>query len=488
MKVMQQTIETCDAIIVGAGVLGASISRKLLKEGFKVRCFDANYIRDESATLASGAMLGAIGEVTEHELGEEGGAELRYRLESAKRFPEWVQELTESTGQPVSFNKGTAIIANNNGKDDLANILAMEKIAISSGTPCSWINATDLPFLKPHMAQKPLKCLHLPQEGYVDSQQLLRTLHYGNSSMDSDWLVHSDVRTLVHDGSKITGVTTNTGEDYQSDTVILCCGVSINSLLKNGLETVLPTILGGKGSSLVVSANVQSEMVIRSPNRDFACGIHVVPRGSGQHFIGATNRISDTPGASGGVTVGEMHALLHSATQEINTRYRTAKILSSRSGVRPLCADGHPAIGRTKFEGLLVATGTYRNGVLMSPLIAEEIKDILTGKSQQASVFEPINRSKLTFASNVGSPLRSGVKDLVSFIQEPHGSLPYNRSEELADLLEVLITAVASSSVSLNQLSEKTGIDLSTIDRAEKVPSLLYAAHESAERLRNSEV
>ena len=126
-------------------------------------------------------------------------------------------------------------------------------------------------------------------------------------------------------------------------------------------EKTVPRLLPGKGVSLTADGLSDAfPYVLRTPNRDFACGSHVVPRGDGRVYLGATNRISTTPGGTPGITLGEVHSLLHSAIHEINTGFRTANVRSFTFGMRPLTLDHRPMLGHTGVPPDLVHHGARR--------------------------------------------------------------------------------------------------------------------------------
>ncbi|GAB3845706.1 hypothetical protein GCM10029963_24400 [Micromonospora andamanensis] len=81
-----------------------------------------------------------------------------------------------------------------------------------------------------------------------------------------------------------------------------------------------------------------------------------------------------------------MHALLHSAIHEVNVGFRTSRITSMTYGLRPLTSDHKPLIGATGHDGVHIATGTYRNGILMAPLIA----DLITAELRSAGRHQTI--------------------------------------------------------------------------------------------------
>lgn len=485
MTVSKPIKMSADLLVVGGGIVGSAICRRAISEGLSVVCVEQRPFPESSATLAAGAMLGAFGEI-EHSANKKiDKYETTYRVECAREYQPWLEALEADERGCPTLQKGTVIIANSGGKDDRQNIDAIFAAAKDFKVRAEWIDPIDINCLQPNPKYLPDKLLFLPDESSIDSNKLLHALRAANIRRNQGIYRTGNVVSLLCEAGRIIGVKTDDGQRYYGANVVLCCGTSINSILENSelQDAGIPKIYGGKGSSLTLETKINFSHVIRSPNRDFACGTHIVPRGNNEVYVGATNRISTTPGAHNGVTTGELHAQLHSSIHEINTGLRTDVITACRYGIRPLCIDGYPAIGRTFVDGLLVATGTYRNGVLMAPRIASQIVSIVLGSPDEQNQFCPTRRLEFVLAPTLDEVVDRGARDLVSFMQEPHGVLPYNRSRELQDFLAYLLKKIVECPTTSTEISRELGVDISGDLRPELVPEMLYEVHKLKSRL-----
>ena len=122
----------------------------------------------------------------------------------------------------------------------------------------------------------------------------------------------------------------------------------------------LPPLWSGRGVCMVVSAGFDLPAAVRTPNRGFACGAHLVPRGAGTVYLGATNRLSTEPDLHRRPSLDEITTLIHDGATELNTGPRDAQLLTVRVGHRPVTTDHLPLVGRTHHDRVHVATGTYR--------------------------------------------------------------------------------------------------------------------------------
>src|SRR5208282_1352992 len=130
--------------------------------------------------------------------------------------------------------------------------------------------------------------------------------------------------------------------------------------------------------------------------------------------------------AARGIEPGELHVLFDEAIHQIHTGLRNVKIENMRYGFRPIATTRIPLVGKTRLPGLHIATGTYRNGVLMAPLIAKTVVAEIMGQPI-SNPFSPAAEGPPKSDKLLGQLIRMGVRDIVALLQEPTGALPYDR-------------------------------------------------------------
>lgn len=427
----------CDAVVVGAGIVGALIASRLADAGMDVVCLGEDIAAPGRASSAAGAMLGVLGEVVSGD-GPLDAEELSLRDQAARLWPATAEWLTTTSGIPVKVGQGTFIIAGVAKQSDRACLAAMDAAADKLGLACEEIDPREIPYLSPAPGYETIEARWLPAEGYVDTTAVASAVRATLSRLR---YVEGLAIEVQHEAGHVSGVTTTHGVTLRADTVILAAGVGTQALLDalGDCTGVTARLLPGKGTSVTLADDGNNlRQVIRTPNRDFACGTHLVPRGDGSLYLGATNRIAATPGSNESSTSGELHTLLHSGCHEINTRLRTAECLGFRYGMRPLSSDGYPLIGPTNLDGLYLATGTYRNGILLAPAIAGLITAAVLDPPASPPVFAPTSPWRINRPVNLQRLLQIGVPQIVSFVTEPGGHLPYDRQNELQRALLTL--------------------------------------------------
>lgn len=470
---------TVDVVVVGGGVIGKAISYELGKRDVCVSCVSLDHFSAGSASTAAGAMLGVLGEVTAAADTALDHDELHFRGAAGKRYPEFLARLAEDSSVHVSAGRGTFIVGNAVNEADWKNVAAIQAAAGELGLRFETVDPRAVPGLRPARGYEPVATMFLPDEGFLDSWRLMEALEAAMDRMGHVTLVRAEAQSVVTGHNRVAGVRLADGSLIKASHVILANGVGVQPLLDDlgPLAGTLPRLLPGKGVSLVVD-NVDDTFphVIRTPNRDFACGSHVVPRGGGSLYLGATNRVSATPGSSPSVTPGEVHGLLHSLIHEINVRIRTASLSTQRYGLRPLASDGYPLVGPTAIDGLSVATGTYRNGILMAPAIAEVIAALVTGTEPAvANPFWPLADFRTAGTRPpVEQIMDEGMRYLASFILEPGGSLPYDRQRELRSFITSLGRLALSDGAETEQMRAEMRSMFEAYPIVEMVPHLYY--------------
>ncbi len=436
-----------DVVVVGTGVLGMTIALHAADQDLSTILVGPGPYNDEAASPAAGAMFGVLGEHIASATSTLDRADLQFRYDADQRWPDFAARLTEAAGALVSVLRGTVIIANLDNHADHANLDAIGAVAHQLNQPVTDVDPRDINGLHPAPRYLPTAALYLPDEGWIDTTTLLPALQQACANHPSIDRRQCHV-TKVQTGTDVSvrGVELDDGNILHTRHVILAAGAATGRLLTGlpHLDT-LPALRGGKGVSITLDVEEvrQPPYVIRTPNRDFSCGYHLVPRDGGGLYVGATNRIGDTPGAGCSATAGELANLLHGLLHQLRVDLRNAPVVSYSSGLRPASADGYPLIGPTELPGLHLATGTYRNGILMAPAVAHVTVAALTGSAPDiANPFSPIADWRGRPVANLPQVIADGATHLASFLTEPGGHLPYSRQAELTAFLTRLLHLV----------------------------------------------
>lgn len=375
-----------DVVIVGNGALGHATARALISAdpSLKVAVVGQAH-RPTGASPASGAMLGTFGEVTAPLIRSHyGRTKVELAVRASHLWDEWVAGLNAElpAEQRLEIKRGTFVINNNlSGQIEDENYSAI--IATLRKYEEKWeeVDPTAIPGLQPAADSRPLRALFIPREGTVDSGRLLAA--YGAVAGRSQRLrvVEDGVRTLRINNGKVEGVETLGGEVLNGSHVVLAAGIGTQGLLDQhpALAQRIPRLFAGGGTSVLLEADVPiTPHVVRTPNRAFACGLHAVPRSERTVYVGATNHITPRPFER--ANVSDMYFLLECAMDQLHQGHQSSRLVTWNSGNRPVSIDGCPLIGPTSVSGLWMLTGTYRDGLHLSPLLAQDMARRILGR------------------------------------------------------------------------------------------------------------
>jgi glycine oxidase len=465
-----------DVVVVGAGIVGAAVSLKLAREGRQVALVAPLVAPPGTSTVAAGAMLGVLGEVSRIPTGDWDELELDLRLRAAAAYPAWLADVA-GFAQAPGIDRGTFVVADSRRAPDVAAITAIEQVAADREIRCERVDPADVPGLAPGAGNVPAGALFLPDEGWVEAPVLLRAILEAGAATGRVHRVDDYVTSVLQGDGGVRGVATERQRELKAPQVVLCGGADAATPLDASPRTrgLLRGLLRAKGVSMTLQRTnrplfAQAPMhAIRTPNREFACGIHVLPRGDGL-YLGATNRVSRYPGMTGEVTSGELMTLIAAATRELHCELASWNVARTGFGYRPLSADGHPMVGAVALNGLFVATGTYRNGVLLAPLVADLIARELDGEGGEPLLTPDSPRRFAAGVEAATDVFAAALAQLAELERNPD-------AESLEPDLAVLLPALGSTVLGEHAVARRARDHLRSVLRqyplAEVVPEAL---------------
>ena len=356
-------------MIIGGGVIGLSIARALRQQGStEVGVVDRRRAGGEASWAAAG-MLAPNAETHEE------GAFFRLCTASNALYPDYAAQLLEETGIDVELDRaGTRSLS----FDEAGDRLISEKYDWQkcAGIAVERLSADEVLKLEPGLSRAVRGGLFYPNDWQVENRKLVAALRRSCELHGVRLLEGTEAVGLLTAGDHVGGVRTSSGE-IRASAVIVANGAWASRLL--GGSVVKP--IRGQMISLAGGERVLNS-VIYGPRG------YLVPRRDGRVLIGAT--VEDV-GFRKEVTPGAIE-MLHSAALEIAPGLGKFDIKEAWAGLRPFAADGFPVIGPVPGrEGLFVATGHYRNGILLAPITAElVVAAVLKGeRSEYLKAFGP---------------------------------------------------------------------------------------------------
>ncbi len=352
--------------MVGAGVIGLACAWELACRGHDVTLVGPAAGRDSAAWVAAGMLA----PVTEAHFGEE--PHTRLLLEGSRRWPAFATALEGATGRTIGYDtSGTLTVAvDASDRAGLDDLLAYQH---SLGLVAHRRSATECRRLVPALSPALRGGIEVPGDHQVDNRALLGALESA-CRQNGVAFVPATV-AAVRAGPELVLAD---GDRLGSDVVVLAAGVGVASL--SGLDGAgLPPLRPVKGH--ILRLGPASEATTGRPPglsrtvRGLAHGrsVYVVPRHDGSVVVGATveERSEDR-----GVRAGAVHELLCDA-RAIVPGIDEMELLETSTGLRPATPDNMPCIGWTAMDGVLAAVGHFRNGILLAPLTAVAVGDLV---------------------------------------------------------------------------------------------------------------
>jgi glycine oxidase len=348
--------------IIGAGVIGLGIAWRLALRGVPVAVFD----RGASGAGASHAAAGMLAACAEAEPGEE--ALVTLGRASQARWPAFAAELKQASGVDVGLrSEGTLVVALTS--DDQARLGHHLVFQQKLGLPLQWITAAETRRREPHLAGKLAGAVFSPEDTQVDNRKLAAALRIAAEAAGASISEHQAVKTISNDAGRVNGIVLADGRKVAADVVVLAAGAWSRSI--DGLAPELrPPVRPIKGQMLALRMDPAAPLLTHVV---WAPGAYLVPRLDGRLLVGAT---VEEKGYDTSLTAGGILTLLEAAWRVVPA-VEELPIDEMWVGHRPGSRDDAPILGTGLIDGLIYATGHHRNGILLTPITADAIAELV---------------------------------------------------------------------------------------------------------------
>jgi glycine oxidase len=356
-----------DVVVVGGGVIGLSGAWLAAARGLTVTVVDPSPGRG-----ASHAAAGMLTPVSELQYGEEDL--LALNLASARRYPSFVAELEEASGRDAGYRAcGTLAVALD--ADDRAVLKDLHAFQLRLGLDSRWLTGRECRALEPMLTPALAGGLHVADDHQIDNRRLVAALLAACANTGVE-LVRRRAAGLVVRSGRATGVRLDDGSDLAAGTVVLAAGCD-SARLPGLPEGVVPPVRPVKGEILRLRVPAAMAPFLSRNVRGVVKGgsMYLVPRADGELVVGATEH---DLGHDTTVTAGGVYELLRDA-RELVPGVTELELVETLAGLRPGSPDNAPVVGPSALPGLVLATGHYRHGVLLTPVTADALADVLAG-------------------------------------------------------------------------------------------------------------
>lgn len=365
--------------VIGGGIVGLSVAWQLARRGRAVTVFD----REAAGRAASWAAAGMLAPVSE--FGFENEDFLDFGRRSREVFPRFLEEIEADGGASVPLDtRGTLVVGFH--RDDTERIRRIYDFRQHRGLPVQWMTGREARELEPLLSPNAASAMWIPEDHQVDNRALVDALKVALTNAGGRLAEHAPVRSIRVDAGRCAGVVTDEGEYPAGSTVLAagCWSGAVEGIPKELAPKVRP--VKGQIVALRTDESYGFARVIRAPDA------YILPKQDGRLLIGATE---EEMGFDTNPTAGPVMRLIERAWEAVPSIY-DLPIEEIEVGLRPGTRDHEPLIGESGMEGLLYATGHYRHGILLAPVTAYAVCDmILDGETPEyAAPFSPSRFSR----------------------------------------------------------------------------------------------
>jgi len=348
-----------EVLIIGGGIIGLSIARELARRGLSVTILERHQPGRE-ASWAGAGMLAPQGELSE-------GDFLRLCLESNRLYPEFRAAIEAETGV-CCYHREAATLAVALTDEDEAEYCHTYRQQRDAGLEVEWISGAQACELEPALSERVRGAMVLPGDRHIENRLLVPALEQACRRLGVEIVSGAQVNGVLVDGQRVVGVEGVLGA-WHGDIIINAAGAWAASV---GVpdEALRPPVFPVRGEMLAITLPHPDFLsrVVRSPRS------YLVPRHDGRLFVGAT---METAGFDKRNTVGGINTLLNGAL-ELFPELEHGVVHEIWAGLRPGSADNHPILGATSLPGYFLATGLFRNGLLLAPVVAQTMAELVT--------------------------------------------------------------------------------------------------------------
>jgi glycine oxidase len=344
-------MKTWDVIVIGGGIIGLSLSLELRRSGARILVVERGEPGREASHAAGGMLVDSDVETK--------SALLALAKASARMYPEFVREVELESGMKADLrDQGTIVFHGAEESDQAA------KSGLKS------LSAAELRELEPGLAESELAASRLAayylEERSVDPRALTVAVLNAARRSGVDFSSGDEVLGVNISDGAVSGVTTNKTY-FLASKVVNCAGAWSGQIAPHAFPT-RPV----KGQMLCLLAPTRELLkhVIRTPE------IYLIPRSDGRILAGATVEEAGFDKRTDTETIKRLHRAAIATVPEL----KNAKILEDWAGLRPRTPDSLPILGATATPGYFVATGHFRDGILLAPVTARVMAQVMEGR------------------------------------------------------------------------------------------------------------
>jgi len=354
-------VKTYDVVIVGGGIIGGSIAFELARRNLRVAVLDRQELMHEASWAAAGMLSPAPDNPAAIPLVPLGRASLAL-------YPNFVAAVEEASEMPTGYRTGGAleVLCHGDEERELSTLVALHH---GLGLACEPLRLEEAREMEPALGRDARAAAFLPDEASVNTRLLTAAVLAAAETAGTTLCPGMEVTSLAKAGDRCIGVRTAEDETISAQHVVLAAGCWTSRISEAAPYAPTRPVRGQMVA--LWHAGMPIRRVLRSESG------YIVPRDHSTPQKLVAGSTLENAGYEKAVTSGGLEQIL-GAVNELAPSLAGAEIVETWSGLRPGTPDQLPIIGPTDIEGLMIATGHYRNGILLAPVTAKLITEWIT--------------------------------------------------------------------------------------------------------------
>ena len=354
-------MNTYDVVIVGGGIIGGSIALELARRNLRVIVFDRQELMHEASWAAAGMLSPAPDSPAAIPL-------VPLARASLALYPGFIDAIEESSEISTGYRTGGTleVLCHGDAERELSTLVALHH---GLGLACEPLPLEEAQEMEPALGRDARAAAFLPYEASVNPRSLNAALLDASSMAGAELRPGANVVSLIKDKKRCAGVETAAGEAFSAGHIVIAAGCWTSQLPDAAPYAPTRPVRGQMVA--LRHAGIPLRRVLRSERGYIVPRDHETP----QNLVAGSTL--ENAGYEKAVTSGGLEEIL-GAVNELAPSLASAEILDTWSGLRPGTPDQLPVLGPTDVEGLMIATGHYRNGILLAPVTAKLITDWIT--------------------------------------------------------------------------------------------------------------
>lgn len=339
---------TSDVLIIGGGIVGCACAYELAKAGARVTVLEYGKANMQATNAAAG-MLAPLGESAEP------GAMMRFGLRALEAYPATVRELEAACGFELEF-RPDGILKIAFDEDEAAALRRRFAWQRELDLDVAWLDGDTCRELEPKLSPRVLCGIFSPREAWINNQYIAMALERGAQARGAVFHARAPVTRVRRTGGRVTGVEAG-GVWHETETVVLAAGARSGQIAaKMRLHVPVHPV---RGQMVALGG-------MRQPIRHVVWSRegYLVPRNNGLTFAGATVERVGFRRRTTKAGIASLRAMAARSVPQLGA----ATLAFEWAGLRPGTPDDLPIIGPLEDSNVMVATGHYRNGILLGPL------------------------------------------------------------------------------------------------------------------------